>query len=467
MPTQQEIIKNQIELAKLSDDDLKAFNKAYLLKKLQGVGVDKVEQDGEIIPVSKARKITIIDTLKQASLPQKTLDILIPESGGITKEILTELKQKFEIENNVPIASIAVDIFEEYVRAVNLIVEGLNEFEIGSRLQSTAKLLVAKLDTYKATKNLQSSKTIANYRGMIFDYMRNDFFIHVSDIEHRSKLQKHFETFKTLAIKLHEDLKKEIVDDDKKNLLARRDKDVDDFLYADISNLLTWANDTLTNLNSETSKMKWRDVSIALAIVTGRRQVEIHGNGSFELTDSPYEVLFTGQAKTKEGGLAREYFEQNPSYKIPTLVKSELVVKGQKFLADKGRTNLEAKKVNDNLNGEIGDLFDVLIPKYTTIYKGQDKVKIENPEFISLKKKQQLEKQNNLQDNQIVGTYHTLRQWYALACYLGSKTQREFDLYIADILGHDRTTGQSVALGSTAMRYKADYKLMETSLTRI
>ncbi|MHC5719412.1 MAG: hypothetical protein ACYTX0_47030, partial [Nostoc sp.] len=186
MPTQQEIIKNQIELAKLTDDDLKAFNKPYLLKKLQGVGVDQVEQDKVIIPASKARKATIIDALKQASLTQKTLDILIPESGGITKEILTELKQKFEIENNVPIASIAVDIFEDYVRAVNLIVEGLNEFEIGSRLQSTAKLLVAKLDTYKATKNLQSSKTIANYRGMIFDYMRNDFFIHVSDTEHRS-----------------------------------------------------------------------------------------------------------------------------------------------------------------------------------------------------------------------------------------------------------------------------------------
>ncbi|MHC5823908.1 MAG: protelomerase family protein, partial [Nostoc sp.] len=259
-------------------------------------------------------------------------------------------------------------------------------------------------------------------------------------------------------------LKKEIVKDDKKHLLARREKEDGSYLYVDISNLLTWANDTLTILNSETSKMKWREVSIALAIVTGRRQVEIHGNGYFELIDD-YKVSFTGQAKTKEGGLSRAYFEQNPSYEIPTLVKSELVIKGQKFLADKGRTKLEAKKINDNLNGEIGDLFDILIPKQITVYKGKDK--IENPEFISLREKYKSEKENRLQDNQIIATYHTLRQWYALACFHGSKSQKEFDLYVADILGHDRTTGQETSISSTAMRYKADYKLMETSLTRI
>ncbi|MHC5825785.1 MAG: hypothetical protein ACYT04_60535, partial [Nostoc sp.] len=93
MPTQQEIIKNQIELAKLSDDDLKAFNRPYLLKKLQGVGVDQVVQDKEVMPASKARKQTIIDALKEVNLPQKTLNLLIPESGGIINEILIELKQ--------------------------------------------------------------------------------------------------------------------------------------------------------------------------------------------------------------------------------------------------------------------------------------------------------------------------------------------------------------------------------------
>jgi hypothetical protein len=94
--------------------------------------------------------------------------------------------------------------------------------------------------------------------------------------------------------------------------------------------LNSWATDLLEELNDETAATNWKDVAIALAVVTGRRIYSeiLCGVGQYEdLGDQ--QISFTGVAKGKE---------HNPdSFVIPTLCSSALVVKAVAWLDLKGK----------------------------------------------------------------------------------------------------------------------------------
>ena len=104
----------------------------------------------------------------------------------------------------------------------------------------------------------------------------------------------------------------------------------------DLSPFLKQAYEVLHQVANGASKedVEWRDVSCALALVTGRRMGEVHLSGEFTQV-SEYEVSFRGQLKGKsrkvkvgEKKLALREYE----FTIPTLVKAELVVKGVAWL---------------------------------------------------------------------------------------------------------------------------------------
>lgn len=106
-------------------------------------------------------------------------------------------------------------------------------------------------------------------------------------------------------------------------------------LVIDPTQYLQKAFDTLTiaaNGGTNLKDVEWRDVSCALALVTGRRMAEVHLSADFEQV-SDYEVQFTGQLKgksRKQDGKELRYVPFN----IPTLVPAELVVKGLKWLGE-------------------------------------------------------------------------------------------------------------------------------------
>lgn len=97
----------------------------------------------------------------------------------------------------------------------------------------------------------------------------------------------------------------------------------------------------------------WRDVSIALALVTGRRMSEIHYSAEFKpFEDDDHKVWFKGQLKAKkrtviyderfktikevppgDGGLSVEEIW----FPIPTLVPADLAIDGLKFLQTNGK----------------------------------------------------------------------------------------------------------------------------------
>jgi hypothetical protein len=109
----------------------------------------------------------------------------------------------------------------------------------------------------------------------------------------------------------------------------------------DLSPFLKQGHEILSAVKNGATKedIEWRDVSCALALVTGRRMGEIHLSGEFRCLGE-YEVGFKGQLKGKsrkvrvEGNRValRDY-----EFPIPTLVGAELVVKGIEWLEVNGK----------------------------------------------------------------------------------------------------------------------------------
>lgn len=118
----------------------------------------------------------------------------------------------------------------------------------------------------------------------------------------------------------------------------------------DMSNYIEKAFKVLTiaaNDGINLTDVDWRDVSCALALVTGRRMAEIHLSATFRQVDS-HEVIFTGQLKGKSRKIDGENL-RDVEFRIPTLVPAELVVKSLEWLESNGKRldrSDDAERVN-------------------------------------------------------------------------------------------------------------------------
>jgi len=104
----------------------------------------------------------------------------------------------------------------------------------------------------------------------------------------------------------------------------------------DLSRYLERAYKILTNVATGNDDLiDWRDVSCALALVTGRRMAEIHLSANFEKIDD-YKVAFQGQLKGKTRRV-EDTILRNVVFEIPTLVPANLVCFGLQWLDSKGK----------------------------------------------------------------------------------------------------------------------------------
>lgn len=105
------------------------------------------------------------------------------------------------------------------------------------------------------------------------------------------------------------------------------------------------------------SNYKWMDLSIALALVTGRRMSEIHATASFKVIDE-YTVLFKGQLKGKDRKVDGKKLI-NTEFVIPTLVPAELVVNGLDYLENENKKRISSTddigKVNRNYSRYLSE----------------------------------------------------------------------------------------------------------------
>lgn len=78
------------------------------------------------------------------------------------------------------------------------------------------------------------------------------------------------------------------------------------------------------------NKPDWRDISIAIALCTGRRQSEIHYSGKFSLI-ADYELSFSGQLKGKKRTVEGKALSE-VEFKVPTICPASYILMGVQFL---------------------------------------------------------------------------------------------------------------------------------------
>ncbi|NER95217.1 MAG: hypothetical protein F6J86_15500 [Symploca sp. SIO1B1] len=132
-----------------------------------------------------------------------------------------------------------------------------------------------------------------------------------------------------------------------------------------IFQLVNDCHQTLQDL-MEGEEPHWAKVSIAFALGTGRRMVEIHALGQFSVTGE-YQLHFSGQAKTRGAEGAKE------EYSIPTLFPAKQLLAALEYLEKEGRRidGDEQKRSRLATNRAFGMALSRAMEKYQGInYKG-------------------------------------------------------------------------------------------------
>lgn len=173
----------------------------------------------------------------------------------------------------------------------------------------------------------------------------------------------------------------------------------------------------------------WKKVSIALAIVTGRRMAEIHLSSSqFEYVDKT-TCNFTGQLKVK--GDAEEYFSTHPYYPIPTLVDARLVCNAHDWLKRNSKTVDNTKIAGNRYTKDLSEVMKLL----------KNRFGIDHDFF----------------------TYKGLRTIYAQVCsQVFNGNDPDNTLYLARILGHGRgelLRGDKLIDMLTPQSYNSDFRV--------
>ncbi len=191
-------------------------------------------------------------------------------------------------------------------------------------------------------------------------------------------------------------------------------------LTIDITDQLYRAFDVLAvlepNMDSkelfEKHGFTWEDVSISMALVTGRRMAEIHKTAEFEvIADETHRIKFKGQVKAGRKNSSERWNV------IPVLIPSDLVIAGLSFLEynnkrlgeDRDTSHVNARfstALSKSLKGSVWDFY--------TVSDGYDEAIHE------------------------AFTYHKLRAAYAQAALKSDKPNVDADHgleYIRDYLG--------------------------------
>lgn len=449
---------NAVELLEELGDATPASMKAYSRDELRTIA----RRLG--LEVGKKRKADLItDILEAIADYQETVkksemfDQAVPEVTEYEKEHWSQLVNEIDIQEGANLGQIGKEAYESF-RTIcqKLYVDGKWQ-PLSVEIADLANQVGARLEA----KGSQST-TLISYRSKVLDVMAKlleterdqfyfeQFWVYLTGHSYADRLRKPrgqgttclpcfakslFSIWKyTHAVKKME---VDVVNKEKKELVYKG---------VNITNLLNWAYETLQRvIDVKPGRKAWRGVSVALALATGRRQVEIHSCGRFEYVDE-YHVKFTGQAKTRLNALAA--YEENPSYIIPTLVPAHLVIAGHNWLKEVSGKHYETKEqVNDNVARDVGKFVKEVVKATVSFYDSEG---------------------NLLESEADEFKYHDLRELYALASYECEGKirfkQSQAHKWVNEVLGEDRgNTGAP----TTAMRYLDEYNLVSESLARV
>lgn len=205
----------------------------------------------------------------------------------------------------------------------------------------------------------------------------------------------------------------------------------------DVTRAIAYSIKTLQETTAENVLSNWKDVTLALALMTGRRAyAEILGTGTVRAGETEGCVIFGGQAKLKGAALERAEDE----YEIPVLCDPDLVVKGWELL------NIKREALRKNWGPEI-----IENPQ-----KLRDKVQSNCTRLLGEYCREWVAKNIRTIGEAKPITPHRLRELYALKACQDFRPDGTFNLkFVANILGHGEKDM------TTAISYQLDYELVE------
>jgi hypothetical protein len=193
---------------------------------------------------------------------------------------------------------------------------------------------------------------------------------------------------------------------------------------------------TMAAKGAALADIEWRDVSCAIALVSGRRMAEIHLSGDFKIAGD-YQLSFKGQLKGKarkvkvssESG-KQEVLLRDYEFIIPTLVKSSLAVKGIEWLDVNGK-RFPKDEPQERVNARWSKVLSERVRDEWNLFEGM--------------------------------TYHKFRGAYFAACVRnaeleGSVKSVDYERYAFQILGDNDS--------ETVGRYKR-FDIKSDSITKI
>ncbi len=386
-----------------------------------------------IVPnATKLKKPQLIEELITATKAERTLAVLIPE---IPLETI-EVNQPIIIDCSQDLTEWTQGLYKEFRALVQSHWhDGVWDQGIHGDIAGLAYRVIRFLDERRGEQesgNLAMT-TKLRYRTHICNLL--------TELVAAEKETVYFTQLQSCLEMLLRQIKIQISDltAEKKGLqerqLAKRKKEKETISFKP---LYEFALNTLNRLE-QLKPSDWKKVSISLAITTGRRLAEIHlASTTFEYVDNQ-NVSFTGQLKVK--GSAFDYFQKEPSYKIPVLVNANLVVNAHQWLKANEKVIDTPKAVNTRYSGDLSDAMKVF----------KKRLGIQHEFF----------------------TYKGLRTIYAQVCHqIFNNNDSDNILYLAQILGHGRgelinkqsemIPGANLTDMLTPQSYNSDFQVVDT-----
>lgn len=424
--TVQEQVQKRKELAKYTSDEFQDLTKVALRKLAVG-----------LVPnVGKLSKVELIDAILATTESERLIAAYIPEASP---EIILGAKQIGNDLNEVTDTDLGTWVKVFYQDFRQTVIANWN----------------GNTGTWAEDTGVQLSSLgyrITNYLSTRRNFSTGEYHAVTTQLRNRSHIHNALKTmvaqegstpfYPQLSSSLEMVIKATYVQmTDKANQkksdsargLAERKSDKMSILFQPF---LDYADVVLSDLDNLKS-YDWKSVSIALAIVTGRRCNELHTITTTFTQVDDYSVSFVGQSKAK--GRASDYYEKNPAYTIPTLISSDKVCKGLQWLKDNEKQVDTAERAHKRYSKDLSEAISGL------------RIRV------------------NVTSEKL--TYKALRTLYAQACLKVYKPQDDIQ-YLAGILGHGRGNHEAAASGKyqdmiTPQSYNSDFLIADKNLVLV
>lgn len=432
------------EVAKYTALELQTFKVPQLRELVRSLGIEKIDRDAELIRVSSARKQECIDAILKITRPVKVVEAYetvyeplpgVDDLANSLKEVVSEELTTYQIAD--------IDfIAHECLKSITDLTfkhwdESAKSWKAPFGWEAEAARLASYLSTRIARKGknrgeVLTAETQLWYKSLILKAVRKGIESIADTAWYKAALLDYFNSHYCRWISYILKPQQEVKAENGATALNIKKMNRQE---VDLTKALYWAESVLESLTDASPKTVWMDVSVALILTTGRRMSEVHYSAKFEKVDD-YYVEFSGQLKLK--GEAAKYFEQNPSFTIPTLVKADLVMKGLEWLARKGKRQTSPEEVNS---------------KYAKALNAHAK-EVAKTCGIEVNEETKL-------------SYHTFRDFYAVAAYKAEEVTMFETSYAAIILGQGRSTKTDRINDMTAANYTAPFSIAPDSKVRL